>query len=304
MRARAKPPGTLPPGSVGELGNKPAISDLWKDLELRFTNEGSVSSYYNILTLYGMQEIDTIKVPFEIWDVENEQRLNIAAYQAQGTTKPESAIWSVDSAVIVDSLFIGVDTTLDTTWVYGNNFNTEFQFIPVHTPYNTVSTTHYAEDTDLLGWVIYWASENSLFSFGDRLKIFIPNPIIPGLDTYTITTTEDNYSLSSGDLDQIKVVPNPYVVTSAFEQLSFVKEIQFTHLPAECAIRIFNNSGELVQLLDHSPSSSGYRGPSIEAWNLGTYNNQDIAFGVYVFHVVSNDGNNTEEFIGKFAVIK
>jgi len=94
------------------------------------------------------------------------------------------------------------------------------------------------------------------------------------------------------------------VVTSAFEQLSFVKEIQFTHLPAECAIRIFNNSGDLVQLLDHSPSSLGYRGPSIEAWNLGTYNNQDIAFGVYVFHVVSNDGNNTEEFIGKFAVIK
>jgi len=295
---------TLPSGSVGELGNKPAISDLWKDLELRFTNEGSVSSYYNILTLYGMQEIDTIKVPFEIWDVENEQRLNIASYQTQGTTKPESAVWGVDSAIVVDSLFIGADTTLDTTWVYGNNFNTEFQFIPVHTPYNTESTTHYAEDTDLLGWVINWASENSLFSYGDRLQIFIPNPIIPGLDTYTITTTENKNSLSNGDLDQIKVVPNPYVVTSAFEQLSFVKEIQFTHLPEECSIRIYNNSGDLIQLLDHSPSSSGYRGPSIEAWNLGTYNNQDIAFGVYVFHIVSNDGNNTEEFVGKFAVIK
>ena len=149
---------------------------MWKDLEFRFTNEGSVSSYYNILTLYGMQEIDTIKVPFEIWDVENEQRLNIASYQTEGTTKPESTIWSVDSAIIIDSLFIGADTTLDTTWVYGNNFNTEFQFIPVHTPYNTESITHYTEDIGMLGWVINWANENSLFSYGDRLRIFIPNP--------------------------------------------------------------------------------------------------------------------------------
>ena len=60
----------------------------------------------------------------------------------------------------------------------------------------------------------------------------------------------------------------------------------------------------MIQLLQHNPSSPGYRGPSIEAWNLGTHNNQDIAFGVYVFHVVSGGFETGKEFTGKFAVIK
>jgi hypothetical protein len=94
------------------------------------------------------------------------------------------------------------------------------------------------------------------------------------------------------------------VVTSVYEQLSFVKELHFTHLPMECVIRIYNNAGEMVQILQHNPSSPGYRGPSVEAWNLMTYNNQDVAFGVYVFHVVSGGFDSGEEFIGKFAVIK
>jgi hypothetical protein len=42
----------------------------------------------------------------------------------------------------------------------------------------------------------------------------------------------------------------------------------------------------------------------VEAWNLMTYNSQDVAFGVYVFHVVSGGFDSGEEFTGKFAVIK
>jgi hypothetical protein len=295
---------TLPSSSVGTLGGIPTISDLWNDLELRFTNTGSIASYYNILTLYGMQEIDTVRVPFELWDVENAQQLNIAAYQTLGTAKPEERIWTMDSLMVVDSVFVAGDTTLDTSWAYGYKLNTNFQFIPGYTSYSSENTLHYTEDTDQMGWVINWDKDDSFFNIGDKLRIYIPNPIIPGQDTYTITTTKDDYGLSRGDLDQVKVVPNPYVVTSVYEQLSFVKELHFTHLPMECVIRIYNNAGEMVQVLQHNPSSPGYRGPSVEAWNLMTYNNQDVAFGVYLFHVVSGGFDSGEEFIGKFAVIK
>ena len=295
---------TLPSNSVGELGGIPAISDLWNDLELRFTSAGSMASYYNILTLYDMQEIDTVRVPFELWDVENARQLNIAAYQTLGTAKPEGRIWTLDSALVVDSVFVAGDTTLDTSWVYGYRLNTDFQFIPGYTSYSSESILHYTEDTDQMGCVINWDKVGSYFNNGDRLRIYIPNPIIPRQDTYTITTTKDGYALTREDLGQVKVVPNPYVVTSVYEQLSYVKELHFTHLPVECVIRIYNNAGEMVQLLQHNPSSPGYRGPSVEAWNLGTYNNQDVAFGIYVFHVVSSDDQNSEEFIGKFAVIK
>jgi len=65
-------------------------------------------------------------------------------------------------------------------------------------------------------------------------------------------------------------------------------------------IRIFNIAGELVKIIQHNPESDGYRGPSTEAWNLRTYNDQEISFGVYLFHVMA-DG---QEKTGKFAVIK
>ncbi|MBU36638.1 MAG: hypothetical protein CMG29_05460 [Candidatus Marinimicrobia bacterium] len=295
---------TLPPSSVGELGGKPVLTDLWNDLELRFTSEGSMASYYNILTLYGMQEIDNIQVPFELWDVENQQRLNVAAYQTQGTSKPEGQVWELDSVIVLDSSFVYGDLTIDTSWAYGYRLNTDFQFIPGYTPYSAESILHYTEDTDQMGWVINWNKDNHYFNPSDRLRIYIPNPIIVGEDTYTITTSVDDYKISAGDLKQIKVVPNPYVVTSLYEQIAYVKEIHFTHLPTECVIRIYNTSGELVQLLEHNPNSPGYRGPSVEAWNLMTYNSQDVAFGVYVFHVVSGGFDSGEEFTGKFAVIK
>jgi hypothetical protein len=56
----------------------------------------------------------------------------------------------------------------------------------------------------------------------------------------------------------------------------------------------------MVQILKHDESSDGWRGPNIEAWNLQTYNIQEIAFGVYIFHVISDEN----EFVSKFAVIK
>jgi hypothetical protein len=53
-----------------------------------------------------MQEIDNIQVPFELWDVENQQRLNVAAYQTQGTSKPEGQVWELDSVLVLDSSFV------------------------------------------------------------------------------------------------------------------------------------------------------------------------------------------------------
>jgi len=295
---------TLPSSSIGEMGGDPMVSDLWSDLELRFTDGGSVASYYNILTLYGMQEIDTVLVPFEVWDIENNQQISLAIYQAVGTNKPEGKIWNVDSVMVLDSLFSLDTVTVDTSWVFGFRFNTSFQFIPAYNNYSEIEKLHYALDTDKMGWIINLDQQDSYFNPGDIFRIYIANPLLPGVDNYVIATSSDDNTLEDGDLDHIRVVPNPYIVTSVYERVSYSKELQFTHLPEECVIRIYNTSGDLIQLLEHNPTSPGNRGPSIEAWNLGTYNNQDIAFGVYVFHVVSGGFDQGKEFIGKFAVIK
>ena len=295
---------TLPSNFIDSIGPDPLLTDLWNDLEIRFTYDGSVATYYDILTLYNMKDIDTMMVPFELWDVENDIRINIAAYQITGTTKPEQHIWNIDSIPSVDSSYSGGLLILDTSWSYGYKFNTNFQFIPSYTNYSSDQTLHYALETDKMGWIINLDIDNSFFNFGDKLRFFITNPLIPGSDRYTIETSADKYKINSGDLNQIKVVPNPFIVSSLYEQISYVKEIQFTHLPTECVIRIYNTSGDLIQLLEHNLDSPGYRGPSIEAWNLMTYNNQDVAFGVYIFHVISGGFKSGTEYKGKFAVIK
>ena len=295
---------TLPPNNIGELNDDPLLSLLWNDLEFRFTDEGSIASYYNILTLYGFEEIDTVKVPFELWDIENNKQINVAAYQTVGTTKPNGNIWELDSAMVIDSIYTANILTIDTSWVLGYKFNSDFQFIPGYSNYSEDTRLDYAQDTDKMGWVVNLNRQQSYFNNGDVFRIYIANPLIPGSDNFIIMTTKDDNTLKDGDLDQIKVVPNPYIVTSVYERVSYSKEIHFTHLPQECVIRIYNTSGDMIQILQHNPSSPGYRGPSVEAWNLGTYNNQDIAFGVYVFHVVSGGFDKGQEFIGKFAVIK
>jgi hypothetical protein len=208
-----------------------------------------------------MQEIDTVLVPFEVWDTENNQQINLAAYQAVGTSKPEGKVWNVDSVMVLDSLFSLDTVTVDTSWVFGFSFNTSFQFIPGYNNYSEVEKLHYALDTDKMGWIINLGQQHSYFNPGDIFRIYIANPLLPGVDNYVIATSSDDNTLEDGDLDHIRVVPNPYIVTSVYERVSYSKELQFTHLPEECVIRIYNTSGDLIQLLEHKPSSPGYRCP-------------------------------------------
>ncbi|NQU26707.1 MAG: hypothetical protein HQ528_00310 [Candidatus Marinimicrobia bacterium] len=261
---------------------KPQLSDLQKDLEYRFTAEGSIASYYNNPILLGSQPIDTIIVPFELWTVEDEPvRINVALYQVVGNTKPESFYELADS---LDSYI----------------FTANVVFIPIYEPYNESQVYHFANDAGLTGWASKINKEFTQFEYGNIIRVNFTNPVLPGIDKYTISTVVPDFKVEKDDLDSILVVPNPYIVTSVYETNVEVKEIQFTHLPDNCVIRIFNIAGELVKIIQHNPESDGYRGPSTEAWNLRTYNDQEISFGVYLFHVMA-DG---QEKTGKFAVIK
>ncbi|MBE0538589.1 MAG: hypothetical protein IH620_02655 [Ignavibacterium sp.] len=99
------------------------------------------------------------------------------------------------------------------------------------------------------------------------------------------------------------VVPNPYVGAASFEPQRFAvsgrgeRKIEFRNLPANCTIRIFTLTGELVQTLKHDGNIT----EGIVAWDLRNSSNLEIAPGLYIYHV---DGENVGTFIGKFAIIK
>ena len=96
-------------------------------------------------------------------------------------------------------------------------------------------------------------------------------------------------------LDNVGVVPNPYIVRSGYKESEYLRQIRFTNLPSQCTISIYTVTGEFVFEFQHVSSTSGNAW-----WDMRTVNNQEVSPGLYVFHVKGAG----EEKIGKFAVIR
>lgn len=121
-------------------------------------------------------------------------------------------------------------------------------------------------------------------------------------DRYSFMTTASSLSptTSNDDLSRIKVVPNPYLVSSLYEQEFGIlrkeplRQLKFNNLPAKCTIYIFSLAGDKIQTIDH------YSDNGTETWDMRTLGNREIAPGVYIYLVKTD----TAERIGRFAVIK
>jgi hypothetical protein len=148
---------------------------------------------------------------------------------------------------------------------------------------------------------------------GDRVAFNLIYPFL-NHDVYEFTTLAGTLDpdKEKADLDKIRVVPNPYIVTNTWEPRNPYangrgeREIHFTHLPPKCTIRIFNIKGQLINTLEHDASVSGsheqvpqYNGAI--TWNMLSKDNLEISYGIYIYHV---DAPGIGEKIGKFVVVK
>jgi hypothetical protein len=141
-------------------------------------------------------------------------------------------------------------------------------------------------------------------SAGSSLRFQTSKPFQTG-DRVTFDAKSPSYDVAraTAELDNIYVVPNPYIATSNFEPANTFRagrgerRIYFMNLPAECTIRIYTITGRLVQTLHHrSTIDDGQLG-----WNLVSRDEMNISFGVYIYHV---DAPGVGETVGRFAVIK
>ncbi len=104
--------------------------------------------------------------------------------------------------------------------------------------------------------------------------------------------------MPANDVSNIGVVPNPYKVQSGFKENEHLRQIRFTNLPEKCTIKIFTLTGEHVSTIQHENAESGN-----VWWDMRTVNNQEVAPGLYLFHV-EQLGNSNDSFVGKFAVVR
>jgi hypothetical protein len=121
---------------------------------------------------------------------------------------------------------------------------------------------------------------------------------IPGLEvriSYTGTTFDPSVTTDAA-MDRIHTVPDPYYVTSSWEQTTNSKILRFVNLPSQAIIRIYTVSGILVNVLTYNDPQAGGEA----TWNLRNRNNQFVASGVYFYHVEAADGRTK---VGRFTVV-
>lgn len=140
---------------------------------------------------------------------------------------------------------------------------------------------------------------------GDKFIVRFNKPFRRG-DEFMFETREffiDNDRARSA-LDKVKVVPNPYIARSQYEQplpLGVTRGrgervIRFTHVPKGATIRIYTIRGDLVQTLKQDGSLEGD-----VTWDLRSRERLDVAYGLYLYHL---DAPGIGTKTGKFVLIK
>ncbi len=143
----------------------------------------------------------------------------------------------------------------------------------------------------------------------DALPIQYP----PFASEFEYSFSAHQFSEATKDLlDNVKVVPNPYVVRSEYDLDYRYRKIYFTNLPEKCTINIYTISGDLVSTIEHDVAFYTYTSTGdsslvydyadgIASWNVLTDNDQIPAPGLYIYHIEAANGASK---VGKFAIIK
>ena len=99
---------------------------------------------------------------------------------------------------------------------------------------------------------------------------------------------------ADADLQEILVVPNPFIAANEITRGQGRQRILFTNLPPQATIRIYTSGGTLVRILEHNDGSG------TEEWDARTRFDLLVASGNYYFHVTTPDGRT---HLGRLAVI-
>ena len=177
---------------------------------------------------------------------------------------------------------------------------TPYMFV-VFDPYTNVTTIIDLGDTTVIDTAF---DEIEDVEKGDVFRITINIPFAED-DKYHFTTISSRISdsLAEDELQDIAVVPNPYVVAAAWEPRLTLesgrgeRKLDFINLPSECTIKIFTLNGYLVNTIKHQSINEN----GTYSWNMLSKDGLELAHGLYIYHV---EAKNIGEFTGKFALIK
>ena len=126
-------------------------------------------------------------------------------------------------------------------------------------------------------------------------------------DLVAPTRGDDITLVTDSAMGAIQVVPNPYIVYSAYQTDATTGMVMFTNLPPAGLVRIYTVSGQFVQQIDWT--SADLNGAGDLFYDLKSREGIDIATGLYIWVVTApsdptNPASTPVVARGKFVVIR
>jgi hypothetical protein len=275
----------------------PSDPSQFLKVEIRLTGGAAGQKAYRYLesaaTPRTYPYVDYVDVPFTAWDVDAEpaRQLNCALFEWEDADPPANDAWTPDT--------IGADPFSTREWIYV--FRSSYSGATPDVRYTT-TFPNARYDSDSLDFMYVWWPAQALDAdhvpipadAGD-VVLFTTSAHSPN-DYFTFSTraaNRMNTALARDQMKLVRVVPNPYLAHSRYERNQFDKVVKFTHLPAECTVRIFTLAGDLIRTIRKNDSTSQL------TWDLLTDNQLPVASGIYVYHVTAPGVGETT---GKVAI--
>ena len=128
-------------------------------------------------------------------------------------------------------------------------------------------------------------------------------------DQFTVNVTGRQISTTFGSAErrQIRVVPNPYIAQSPYDQINGrvgTSRVYFSHVPADGVLRIYSVSGQLLQQLRWTQAD--LNGTGDLPYDLRTREGTDLASGLYIWTIQATSATDGGDKLarGKFVVIR
>ena len=272
----------------------PANVDQFRNVEIRLTGGAPGQKAYRYMgststtptRTYAFQ--DFVDVPFTVWDIEGNRQLNAGFNEFEPATPDGIFNPDTDADAFARREFMVVMAS---------------DYSPTALPFYTTDHPDLklnGAELDLM--YVFWPRQADAggapipVDDGDKIKFQLAQSGSPN-DYFTFGTrapNRNNVALAKDQLALVKAVPNPYFAHSSYELDQFNRQIKFTHLPAQCTVRLFTLAGSLVRTIQKNDGST-----SQLVWNLETDNGLPVGSGIYVFHV---DAPGIGSKIGKVAV--
>lgn len=163
-------------------------------------------------------------------------------------------------------------------------------------------TWTYSDETAERGQAYYYYVTAYDNGQGNQPDVFGEREVLESGLYMNRTTRAVHLSRPPKTLSDVRVVPNPF--SRQAEDLQFVGEpdkIMFMNLPPVATIRIYTESGDLVQVLEHTDGSGDEAWGNIPAEHSVTETGQVIVSGLYIAYIETPEGEHT---IVKFVIVR